>query len=116
MDTATLLRHGVEEIRATLPGVDLGGVEWSSYRIDRAEAVASGKRPDDVSVAGEGNVIVGWPTKLALVPRLAERIVSKLVCPHTGAETSPGAVFEEWPRPEIAQPPWECQTAWTSDV
>lgn len=116
MDTDTFLRHGAGEIRATLPGLDLGGVEFSSYRIDRAEAAASGNRPDDVSVAAEGNVIVAWPTKLALLPRLAERIVAILACPDTPAETGPGAVFEDWPRPEIAEAPWECQTSWTSDV
>jgi len=116
MDAETFLRHGAGEIRATLPGLDLGGVEFSSYRIDRAEAAASGNRPDDVSVAAEGNVIVAWPTKLALLPRLAERIVAILACPDTPAETGPGAVFEDWPRPEIAEAPWECQTSWTSDV
>lgn len=116
MDAAALMRHGAEEIRAVLPGVDLGGVEFSSYRIDRAEAASSGTRPDDVSVAREGNVIVAWPTKLALVPRLAERIVGILECPETPPDTDHGVVFEDWPRPEIAQAPWECQAAWTSDV
>ncbi len=116
MDSDELVRYGADEIRAVLPGVDLGGVEWATYRIDRAEATASGGRPDDVSVATEKNVIVAWPTKLALVPRLAERILPELTVREARSPTGHEPVFEGWPKPTIARPPWETQSTWSADV
>lgn len=116
MDRDSLIHHGAAEILAVLPDLDLAGVEWATYRIDRAEA-ASDARPDDVAVATERNVVVAWPTKLALVPRLAERILDHVELPAgpreaSGTETgAPG----RWPRPDVAQPPWETQTQWSSD-
>ena len=116
MQPDELVRHVAAEIESVLPGVDIKGVEWCTYRIDRAEAAASGERPDDISVASENNVIVAWPTKLALVPRLAERIVGALVLPEATAATGHEPVFEGWPRPDIARPPWETQSSWSADV
>jgi len=115
MDSEELIRRGADEIRAVLPDLDLGGVEWATYRIDRVEA-ARGRRPDDVSVIAINNVIVAWPTKLALVPRLAERIaqmVTGSIQPgrHPGAEP-----LDRWPRPDLATPPWETQEQWSSDA
>ena len=116
MEPDELVRHGAAEIKAVLPGVDLSDVEWSTYRIDRAEATAAGGRPDDISVAVEKNVIVAWPTKLALVPRLTERIVAQLTLPQTTPASGHGPVLEGWPRPEITRPPWETQSSWSADV
>ena len=67
-----------------------------------------GKRPDDVQVLVEGNVITAWPTKLALAPRLADRLL-ELIPPASG----PMAVApEDWPRPTVALPPWESEAEW----
>lgn len=116
MEPDELVRHAAGEINAVLPGVNIGDVEWSTYRIDRAEATASGARPDDISVASENNVIVAWPTKLALVPRLAEQIVLELALPQATVATGHEPIFEGWPRPEITRPPWETETSWSADV
>lgn len=115
MEPDALVRHGAAEIRAVLPDLDLRGVQWATYRIDRAEAAAGG-RPDDAAVAAEHNVVVAWPTKLALVPRLAGRISEHIA----GAAGSPGSAVaaapDRWPRPEVAQAPWEIQTQWSNDA
>ncbi len=112
MDSQTLVRHGAAEIRAVLPDLDLGGVEWGTYRIERVEA-AGGGRPDDVSVTAVHNVVVAWPTKLALVPRLARRITELVPGPtQTGHAVAP----DGWPRPGLAKPPWETQEQWSSDA
>jgi glycerol-3-phosphate dehydrogenase len=116
MEQPDFLAHAAAEIRAVLPDLDLDGVEWSSYRIDRAEAESSGRRPDDVSVAGTGNVFACWPTKLALVPRLAQRIAATLRCPEATPGRGAGPEFDDWPRPEIALAPWETQQQWFTDV
>ena len=67
---------------------------------------------NDVVATTQGNVTVAWPTKLALAPRLAERIADGLPPPagHPPLDT------KSWPRPEIAQPPWERQGQWFTDV
>ncbi|MHC4218635.1 MAG: FAD-dependent oxidoreductase [Planctomycetota bacterium] len=113
MEPPEFLALGAAEIRAVLPDLDLTGVEWAAYRVDRAEAAAAGRRPDDVSIAAAGNVLAAWPTKLAFAPRLAERIVAALPVP--GAPPA-GPEFDDWPRPEVALAPWETQQQWSTDV
>ena len=115
MEPETLVRHGAAEIRAVLPDLALGGVEWATYRIDRAEA-AEGGRPDDASVTAVNNVVVAWPTKLALVPRLAQRISELIADPARSPRPTATVPPERWPRPGLAKPPWETQEQWSSDA
>ncbi|MHC4415316.1 MAG: FAD-dependent oxidoreductase [Planctomycetota bacterium] len=103
------------ELEAVLPRIDLGGLEWTTYLVDRAEVCTGGRRPHDIGIVREGNVITAWPTKLSLVPRLTRRIVHMLGRP---AEHEPAEIpeTEAWPRPEVALPPWETQPQWYSDA
>lgn len=104
-----LLARAERELRAVLPGLRLNEIEWASYRVDRAEAASPGrKRPSDASLIVDGGVITCWPTKLALAPRLAERVLAALPPPATPAEFVP----PDWPTPEIAPPPWESAKNW----
>ena len=115
LEPRQLVAHARKEIQAVLPGIELGKVQWSTYRIDRAEAAAAGRRPEDVSILHDGNVITAWPTKLALVPKLAESIVSLLGEPGATEEDYLHGV-EPWPHPEVALPPWETTQQWFDDV
>jgi glycerol-3-phosphate dehydrogenase len=111
MEPDALIEHAQREVDACLNGFEPGDVEWATYLVDRAEgAVATGGRPDDVMVMREGCVISAWPTKLALVPRLAERIAEALGPPRGGALD--GSALEGWPRPGVARPPWERPQPW----
>ena len=66
LDERMLMQLAKAEIESTIPGIDLSGVEWSTYRVDRAEgAVPGGTRPDTVQIVAERNVLTVWPTKLA---------------------------------------------------
>jgi hypothetical protein len=106
-----LVSKAADELEAVLPGIDLRGTDWATYRVDRAEgSVAGGKRPDDVQLTREGNVLTCWPTKLALVPELA-RAVACQVEPSDASVLFPGEVIREWPRPAVAAAPWET-AAW----
>ena len=106
-----------------MPGLNLKGVEWASYRVDRAEQQMPGnKRPEHCAVIEEGNVLTCWPTKLALAPILAADIIGRLDKPagreKSGAGVSPGDgpdVFAMMPRPDVAPPPWEMTDAWTQN-
>lgn len=115
MDQEQFIDHGAAEVRAALPGLDTAGIEWSSYRIDRAEAAASGRRPSDVSIVNNGNIIAAWPTKLALVPRLSEKIISVLQPPSGSAADDTDSALRQWPRPAVADPPWETASPWFTD-
>lgn len=110
LEPAALVEHACEELRACLPGLALDGLELATYRVDRAEAAAAGKRPDDVSVVVDGAVITAWPTKLALAPRLAAAVAERLAPGAGGAVSLPAT----WPRPAVAPPPWDEERAWTA--
>ncbi len=109
LDTPELIQHAKAELADVLPGVDFNGVEWATYRVDRAEAAAGGRRPEHVSLMQEGNVITGWPTKLALVPALVEAVVTVLPECQEAPSISPDHPLADrrWPRPVVAAPPWE---------
>jgi FAD dependent oxidoreductase len=148
MSPSELIAHARKELQACLPGLELsgaadlnfrGGLEWATFRIDRAEpATADGRRPADAFAKLEGNVITAWPTKLALAPQLAQRV--RELMPDIGeaffATGSPLPVKDAanitdsglpvasdagtsvpaiWPRPEPALPPWERTSEWTRD-
>ncbi len=109
MSPEDLVRHAKNEIMAVVPNVDFSDATWSTYRVDRAERkTASGRRPEGVTLMTEGNVITAWPTKLVLAPQLAMDVISKLDMQPAGESVC----IEDWPRPEVAPPPWELAQNW----
>lgn len=113
---ATIART-IGEVREVLPTLDLSGTEWATYAATRAEPrVVGGQRPDQAFVRRSGNTVTAWPTKLALVPRLVELVLAEIGAPSTIVhdELPTGAAGPgEWPRPEVALPPWEEATSWS---
>ena len=112
-DERSLLRHAAAELADILPGLDQTGLEWAAYRVDRAEAVTPrGRRPQAETLLADGNTLTAWPTKLALVPVLADRLVEAIerVGPAVADPVFPD--LAAWPRPSVAAPPWETRTEW----
>ncbi len=138
MSPRQLIEHAFREIRAVLPAINLATVEWATYRADRAEPAHRGVRPEGAHAKREGNTITAWPTKLVLVPVLAQQIIRLIKkerrspmragtdddAPRETAERLPtrgvGApvhpALNDWPRPIVALPPWETQRQWITDV
>lgn len=117
LEPRTLVAHAQAELRAAIPGLHLRGVEWSTYRVDRAEPrTRSGLRPDDAWCARDGDVLTVWPTKLALAPRLAELVLQQLQPPAAAGHGSNRPLPADWPRPLLALPPWEEPRTWYADV
>lgn len=119
MDSLDLIRHARRELAAVLPGWKTGQVEWSTYRIDRAEGrTMDGSRPDDVQLMIDSNILTLWPTKLVLAPRMAERATEHLG--QFDGQLVPEFLTSlrtlNWPTPPVAVPPWERQASWISDV
>ena len=128
----TLIAVARDELRSVLPGIDLSSVEWSTYRVDRAEGIVSGsKRPETVQIRCEGNCFTAWPTKLALVPQLATELLTAIeqFLPADGRrlmadgrrinalqKTEIGCRLSAIGcRPDVALPPWETATQWVAD-
>ena len=112
--SADQCRTAAAELAAALPPLDLDAydeVAWSSYEVDRAEKrTTAGWRPDDVEVheAAPG-LLVAWPTKWALAPRLAAAVIEALPIADGGPRPSPidtGGLE----RPTVASFPWEDRT------
>ncbi len=111
-DEGTLLDRAKSELQVVLPEVDLRHVEWSTYRVDRAEVSTKyGMRPSTAQLLHEGNVLTAWPTKLALVPQLVRKIRARLSPPQSVAPIDFSSLVD-WPRPQVAVPPWEQPQEW----
>ncbi|CAE6947852.1 MULTISPECIES: NAD(P)/FAD-dependent oxidoreductase [Pseudomonas] len=94
------------EMASLLPWIDLSTAKWATFRVDRAEpAQSSLMRPDNAFLADEGALIVGWPTKLALAPDFADRVMASLKRDAIVPAEHPA--LPELKQPEVAQPIWE---------
>jgi glycine/D-amino acid oxidase-like deaminating enzyme len=87
MSAAQLAAHARAELEACLPWRAWDAAHIETLAIDRAEPLRpDGSRPDEAfaQATGPGGCcIVGWPTKLSLVPDLGDRVLA-LLPPPTG--------------------------------
>lgn len=114
MTSEALIAAAQAELKELLPWVDLGEAEWKTLPINRAEPLQPNfLRPENAFVSaaqGADNLLVAWPTKLTLVPNLANQVLDFLkedtIVPnpnHTN-QTSLQAILTH---PAIAATPWE---------
>ncbi|MDF1751316.1 MAG: FAD-dependent oxidoreductase [Verrucomicrobiales bacterium] len=88
-----------------LPWIRWDEMEIFTARANRAEPLTeSGERPPGAFCQKVGNILVTWPTKLALAPDLSDQVIG-----HLGAPQSPGgnATPLDLPSPGIGKPPWD---------
>lgn len=108
LEEEPLIRRAQEELQAVLPDLKQEGLSWSTYRVDRAERATTGnRRPEDISIIeeGDGHTLTCWPTKLALAPRLAQEVCSRISQEHNAPELL--SALASFPRPSIAPFPWD---------
>ena len=105
------------ELAGVMPDLDLGAFDdaaWATYRVDRAERrTRAGLRPDDAVVMSHhgGRLLVAWPTKWALAPRLAAAVLEAMPA-EIAADPSEGVDLSPLSAPDVADFPWETST-WT---
>lgn len=105
-DEAAQIAFAGRELSELLPWIDLSAAQWRTLRVDRAEPAQSGLvRPDNAFLSEQGRLLVGWPTKLALAPDFADRVIAALG--HAGIPPSGAPALPELPRPAVAAPLWE---------
>lgn len=91
------------ELAAIMPWMDYSGCEFSTFRIDRAEAGGETLlRPDTPYVRRHGNVVVCWPTKLTLAPMMGDMFMKLMAEPKAGLAAPPNL-----PRASIGRSSWE---------
>ncbi len=95
-----------KELAQVLPWIDMSQTRWATLRVDRAEPLQSGLvRPDNAFLADQGRLLVGWPTKLALAPDFADRVLSALE--RDAIRPAAGAPLPDLPKPALGVPAWE---------
>ena len=105
-DEASQIKAAQQELAELLPWVDQSATRWATLRVDRAEPAQSGLvRPDNAFLAEDGPLLVGWPTKLALSPDFADRVLAALQRDNIQPGNHPA--LPPLPRPALAQPAWE---------
>lgn len=89
-----------------MPGLALdNGLAFGTHRVSRAEPRQHTlTRPDDAFTSIDNNIITGWPTKLALAPRFAEKVLAEIT-PRKHASPA-GMPDLPLPRPAVAGFPW----------
>ncbi len=103
---------GRGELQQVLPWFEFDGVEWSTFRVDRAEPVQSGgKRPSSCYADLTDGIITTWPTKLAFAPQLADEVLS-LLSDSGIAASGLQETGLSLPKPPISMPPWETREKW----
>ncbi|GAB1263143.1 FAD-dependent oxidoreductase [Aurantivibrio plasticivorans] len=109
---AQLIAAAKKELNDLFPWLDFNDAEWSTSKIDRAEAKQRNfMRPDKAFVAPAdtvANVMVGWPTKLTLAPNLANEAV-RLLDKKSIQQTALSALdpLHALETPTCGVPPWE---------
>lgn len=105
-DEAAQIVAARQEIGELLPWIDQSELRWATLRVSRAEPAQSGLvRPDNAFLAEQGRLLVGWPTKLALAPDFADRVLASLE--KDGIRPAEHPALPELPRPTVAAPVWE---------
>ena len=105
-DEASQISAAQKELSDLLPWVDLSAAQWATLRVARAEPAQSGLvRPDNAFLHEQGSLLVGWPTKLALAPDFADRVLAALE--RDAIQPTAHAPLPALARPTLAPPAWE---------
>ncbi|MGE8046594.1 NAD(P)/FAD-dependent oxidoreductase [Pseudomonas monteilii] len=105
-DPAAQIAAAQKELGQLLPWIDQAPLQWATLRVDRAEPAQSGLvRPDNAFLAEQQRLLVGWPTKLALAPDFADRVLAALARDGIRPQATPD--LDDLPRPALGVPVWE---------
>ena len=107
-DSKAQIRATRDELQSLFPWLDFSAAEYSTFMVDRAEPLQkNGLKPDSSFFKSTNNIIIAWPTKLALAPKLAGDIIAHLRANTLSPQLSDNRALRSWPMPTVAQPIWE---------
>ena len=107
---ADQIARAQRELTELIPWQRFDAAQWAVLDIDRAEVRhADGHRPDSFYIDQQDNIVTAWPTKLALAPLLAQKVVELL-----GGGRKTMSELPPWPSPPFAEFPWCEQARWST--
>lgn len=96
------------ELSSLFPWLDFSAAEFSTLAVDRAEPLQKGfLKPETAYTKMIENMIIAWPTKLALAPKLANDIVKHIKNLDLSPHLFDTRELRAWPIPPMAIPIWE---------
>lgn len=96
------------ELRALFPWLDFSKAEFATFMVDRAEPKQKGgAKPESSYTKTINNLVVAWPTKLVLAPKLSEDIIQHFLNTRLIPQLFDTRELRAWPMPPIASPVWE---------
>lgn len=101
-----IIEYAKSELKVLFPQIDLTDAKFTSFFVNRAEYLqANGKKPETITVFKNKNTITAWPTKLALAPKLASRILEMITITQDKSEIN----YSEFnlKTPAITLAPWD---------
>jgi glycerol-3-phosphate dehydrogenase len=108
LDSDTQIALTKKELQEIFTWLDFSNAQFASFYVDRAEPLQpEGKRPDGVFMKEIGNIIIAWPTKLALAPKLADEIIDCIKAGDTHNGTFDARALRAFPMPVLAAPVWD---------
>jgi glycerol-3-phosphate dehydrogenase len=100
-----------KELQSLMPWLNFPVMQWATLNINRAEPKQkTGQRPSSSFCFEENNVITTWPTKLALVPNLANDVLKQLEKQNVTKSTA--SEMPDFSHAPIADLPWQEEDKW----
>lgn len=107
-DSHAQIQATKEELNSLFPWLDFSTAKFATFMIDRAEPLQkNGLKPESSFAQTIENMTIGWPTKLALAPKLAFDIMQQLEQLNLSPQFFDVRELRSWPIPPIAKPIWE---------
>lgn len=105
-DAAAQIQVAQQELRELMPWLEQQGLQWQTVRINRAEPAQNNLvRPDNAFLHADQQLMIAWPTKLALAPDLADRVINEL--DQQGVQPQQHQPLPQLPTPSVSLAPWE---------
>lgn len=107
-DSAAQIQAVRDELKSLFPWLDFSSAEFATFIIDRAEPLQKGSlKPETSFTKVVENIVIAWPTKMALAPKLAEEIMQHLDKAKLTPQYFDTRELRSWPIPPLAKPVWE---------
>jgi hypothetical protein len=107
-DSQTQIQAARNELNDLFPWLDFTRASFATLMIDRAEPQQkSGFKPEAAYIKAIKNMMIAWPTKLALAPKLADDIMQYLQVAKLAPQLFDTRELRSWPMPPLARPIWE---------
>ena len=88
-----------------MPWFELPELIWATHKVNRAEPKQSAfSRPDTAFIETKNNVHIAWPTKLALAPDLADKVIAKI---QATIQSGQHQDLTDLPALKISEPLWD---------